>query len=957
MKTGPRLLVAGAIVMTAVLQSAHAQTTFADELIVGGWDQAVGVTFDANGRAYVWEKGGKVWTVENGVRSATPLIDITEEVGNWRDYGLVGFALDPNFLANGRIYLSYVVDYHHLKYFGTPSYNPQVDEFFVDTIARVTRYTADANDGFNSVLSGSRQVLLGESMTTGAPITHESHGAGTLMFGEDGTLLASMGEGASFDTADVGGPRTASSNTALIDGIITPEEDVGALRAQMIDSLSGKILRLDPETGDGVPSNPFYNSAQPRAARSRVWAMGLRNPFRFCVRPGTGSTNPADADPGTIYVGDVGWNTREELSVVDHGGVNLGWPLFEGLEPQSQYMAALTANAFALNPLFGVNGCTQHVFNFQDLIVQESLLPPSFPNPCDANQQIAPATPVFVQQRPFFDWGHGYETRAATWVGNDAATVRIEDPASPVHGDQFLAASSAAVGGCWYSGTAYPEEFHETLFFADFQGGWIKNLEFDFDGEPHHVRNFLDFRGPVVCITMNPVDEQVYYITYNYNGQSELRRVRFANNLPPQPVATATPAFAPLAAPVTLSSVGTADPDGTIVSYAWDFGDGTPPSADPNPVHVYEPVEDISLTGTIVSRLQDLSPPYPMGLGSFSPEVIRDGVRPTLDAVNPQVQFDTYHFGDQGLEDWIGYTFPAPREVRSVVFQEGLHFSDGGWFDQLEVQAFVGGVWVSVQNFASHPAYPAQNDGVNFQTYTLTFDPIVCDGVRIHGIPGGNDRFITVAELRAFATATPLNKPLRFDVSLTVTDNGGQGATATTAFFGNNTPPVITIDSPVDGSTVPANMPITLPLSATISDAEHTMAELTCVWQIILHHNIHTHPEPPIGACAASATLSPHGSAGENIYYEAVLTVFDGVGASTTQSVNILSSPCDSIDFNNDGFFPDTLDIDDFLSVFSGAPCSNDPNCADTDFNNDGLYPDTLDIDSLLSVFSGGPCL
>ncbi len=66
---------------------------------------------------------------------------------------------------------------------------------------------------------------------------------------------------------------------------------------------------------------------------------------------------------------------------------------------------------------------------------------------------------------------------------------------------------------------------------------------------------------------------------------------------------------------------------------------------------------------------------------------------------------------------------------------------------------------------------------------------------------------------------------------------------------------------------------------------------------------------------------------------------------------------CDSIDFNNDELFPDTLDIDDFLSIFSGGGCSNDPNCGDIDFNNDGLFPDTLDIDALLSVFSGGACL
>jgi hypothetical protein len=71
----------------------------------------------------------------------------------------------------------------------------------------------------------------------------------------------------------------------------------------------------------------------------------------------------------------------------------------------------------------------------------------------------------------------------------------------------------------------------------------------------------------------------------------------------------------------------------------------------------------------------------------------------------------------------------------------------------------------------------------------------------------------------------------------------------------------------------------------------------------------------------------------------------------------VVGPTCDSIDYNNDGLFPDTLDIDDFLSVFSGGPCSNDPLCGDIDFNNDGLFPDTLDVDSLLSVFSGGPCL
>jgi hypothetical protein len=66
--------------------------------------------------------------------------------------------------------------------------------------------------------------------------------------------------------------------------------------------------------------------------------------------------------------------------------------------------------------------------------------------------------------------------------------------------------------------------------------------------------------------------------------------------------------------------------------------------------------------------------------------------------------------------------------------------------------------------------------------------------------------------------------------------------------------------------------------------------------------------------------------------------------------------PCDSIDFNNDGLTPDTLDIEDFLSVFAGGGCSTG-NCNDIDFNNDGLTPDTLDIEAFILIFSGGVCL
>lgn len=75
--------------------------------------------------------------------------------------------------------------------------------------------------------------------------------------------------------------------------------------------------------------------------------------------------------------------------------------------------------------------------------------------------------------------------------------------------------------------------------------------------------------------------------------------------------------------------------------------------------------------------------------------------------------------------------------------------------------------------------------------------------------------------------------------------------------------------------------------------------------------------------------------------------------AMETNGVCLANAPCDSVDFNNDGLYPDTADIDELLAVFAGAPCST---CNPIDFNRDGLSPDTADIDTFLLVFSGGPC-
>ena len=249
--------------------------------VAGGWDQPTGLCFASDGRMFVWEKGGRVWNVENDVKAAQPLIDMSEEVGNWRDFGLLGFALDPEFYSNGHIYLLYVVDYHHLKYFGTPQYNPNTNEYFHDTIGRLVRYTCNAADGYRSVDYSTRTVLVGETISTGFPILHQSHGIGTLVFGTDGTLLVSCGDAASYSGIDNGGPIGGSSNTGLADGIIRPKEDVGAFRSQLVDSLIGQgpAPRSAPPA-TALPSNPYFDARGAARARARAcgpWGCATRS--------------------------------------------------------------------------------------------------------------------------------------------------------------------------------------------------------------------------------------------------------------------------------------------------------------------------------------------------------------------------------------------------------------------------------------------------------------------------------------------------------------------------------------------------------------------------------------------------------------------------------------------------------------------------------------------------------
>ena len=107
--------------------------------------------------------------------------------------------------------------------------------------------------------------------------------------------------------------------------------------------LAGKILRLNPDTGQGYPSNPYWDG-NASSVRSRVWLYGLRNPYRFCLKPGTGGTDPAAGTPGTLYIGDVGWKTYEETNIAKVKGLNFGWPCYEGFGANSEYQAGAPAH-------------------------------------------------------------------------------------------------------------------------------------------------------------------------------------------------------------------------------------------------------------------------------------------------------------------------------------------------------------------------------------------------------------------------------------------------------------------------------------------------------------------------------------------------------------------------------------------------------------------------------------
>jgi glucose/arabinose dehydrogenase len=560
------ILIISTVQFCGLLQAQQLPVGFAISQLQTGYDQPTGSALSADGlQLYVWEKRGLIWVSKwNGttyIRQPSPVLDIQDEVGNWRDFGLLSVCLDPNFQTNGLLYLLYTVDRHHLLYYGTPSYSPTLNEFNNATISRVTRYQISNTGGVVTAIKESRKILIGETKRTGILLTHESHGVGTLLFGRDGTLLVSTGDNASYNGPDRGDAADSYYQTALREEIMRPEENVGAFRAQMLNSLCGKVLRIDPNTGNGLPSNPFYNGLDARSARSRVWALGLRNPFRMTLQPNTGSVNSSDGNPGTILLGDVGWNTWDEAHVIDQAGLNCGWPIYEGLTPTPEYDESDTRNRDEPGQPTFVSLCRQPTGPLNE------------PNP--ANRR-------FIHARPVLDWHHTQpNARVPAFEGNTAVTRTIGTAGAPA-GTPFT--GSASVAGVYYTGTQFPAIYRNTYFFADFGQNWIRNTVFD-QNQVNEVREFVPaWTGQgIVDLKMNPRDGSLLYINI-YSGQ--VMRIAYRVNQPPVAAISVDKRFG--ASPLTVQFTGanSVDPEGTTLSYTWDFGDGTT-STEATPTHTY----------------------------------------------------------------------------------------------------------------------------------------------------------------------------------------------------------------------------------------------------------------------------------------------------------------------------------------------------------------------------------
>lgn len=213
-------------------------------------------------------KSGKVaWVSADGTRTRTLA---TLPVTTIQDLGLVGVAVAPDYATSKAIYLARTMP-------GSTNNWPM----------RLSRFTVTGSPEPTGI--GSEVTLLQ------TPATSDVHAITGIEPAADGTLWVSVGDAADFRVMDP-----------------------AALRSLDVNDPRGKVLHVKGTDGTGVAGNPFYESANPGSTRSKVFAMGFRSPLRLSIHPASGAP----------ILGDVGWNTFEEVDLV-RAGASYGWPCFE----------------------------------------------------------------------------------------------------------------------------------------------------------------------------------------------------------------------------------------------------------------------------------------------------------------------------------------------------------------------------------------------------------------------------------------------------------------------------------------------------------------------------------------------------------------------------------------------------------------------------------------------------
>jgi glucose/arabinose dehydrogenase len=291
---------------------------FQDSVAISGLDLPTVVQFAPDGRVFVGQKGGVVLEFDSlGDPTPTVVTDLSTNVYDFNDRGLLGMALDPDFLTNPYLYVLYTLDAPIGQQ--PPVYGDTCGGSYCVAGARASRILVDASNH-----GGPEQVLVEDWCQQ-----YDSHSIGTLAFGPEGALYVGGGDGASYIEVDYGQNGNPCAD---------PNKEGGALRSQDIvhradpTGMNGAILRLDPATGDAWPGNPLIGNSDP--TDDRIIAEGLRNPFRFAVKPNS----------DRVWLGDVGWNSWEEIDFIGSAGdskvENFGWPCYEGRFKQSGYQGA-----------------------------------------------------------------------------------------------------------------------------------------------------------------------------------------------------------------------------------------------------------------------------------------------------------------------------------------------------------------------------------------------------------------------------------------------------------------------------------------------------------------------------------------------------------------------------------------------------------------------------------------